>query len=126
MDQPEINPDLVAAVRAQPRADTGRTRGGGVAAAVIAVLVLIGAGVVYYFNSPTHKAEQACKAYVLDRLTSPSTAKFSDVQFFDTSDPEVAGAVDSRNGYGAMVRGRFSCSMVKTAGDWTVSDGYVV
>jgi hypothetical protein len=59
-------------------------------------------------------------------LVSPASAKFSEEHFFDTDDPEVAGAVDSQNGFGAMLRSRFACHLKKVNGDWTVTSGYVI
>lgn len=99
-------------------------------AAFMTVLVLaIAVGILIYknvINSPAHQAIKACETYTLGELKSPSSAKFSDEQFFETDDPEVTGSVDSQNGFGAMLRSHFSCSMVNGSDGWTVSDGYVI
>lgn len=78
-------------------------------------------------NSPEKQAIHACEQYISDNvLTSPASAKYSEEQFFDTDRPEVAGKVDSQNGYGAMIRSSFRCNMTKTGGVWTVTSGFVI
>lgn len=61
------------------------------------------------------KLKNACTNYVRSTLKTPSVAKFASV-----SDPVyhenagtyyVFGQVDSQNSYGAMLRGRYSCTM---------------
>jgi hypothetical protein len=52
-----------------------------------------------------------CKNLVKERLRSPSSAEFSEVEFnnLDGKSFEIVGQVDSQNGFGAMLRGSFKC-----------------
>lgn len=72
-------------------------------------------------SSPTKApALVACEKDVLGKLKSPATAVFSEekpAQYGDTAPkewleppPSWRGAVDSQNGYGALIRGTFLCN----------------
>jgi hypothetical protein len=61
-------------------------------------------------------ADVMCESFVKDRLRAPATAKFS--PFEETTISElgddrwrVAGYVDSQNGFGALIRDRYSCTV---------------
>lgn len=103
----------------------GPSTGTIVAIVIVLIAAAVGIGALIYTNTASYKAEKACKAYVVDQLTSPSSAKFSDVQFFDIDRPEVTGSVDSENGFGAALRSGFSCQMSNSTGTWTVTTGAV-
>ena len=47
-----------------------------------------------------------------DRLRSPGSASFSDVQIEEVDDSyfEIRGSVDAQNGFGALLRANFKCS----------------
>lgn len=68
-------------------------------------------------------AQVVCEDFVEDRLKSPSSADFSDETVTQIRGPvwEVAGAVDSENSFGAMIRNDYTCR-VKFKGDdnWTL------
>lgn len=56
-----------------------------------------------YFNE--------CKQLVKDRLRSPSTAAFPEINLnnLDGKSFEIVGVVDAQNGFGATIRGSFKC-----------------
>lgn len=58
-------------------------------------------------------AESACREYVSARLKAPASADFSGGVSRAVSDFEfvVSGEVDSQNGFGAMLRSRYTCSV---------------
>jgi hypothetical protein len=122
MTEPATDP--TAATPTPPvQGGTGKT-----IAMVLATLAVI-AGVVFvvWYNSDDQQAKRACEAYLRDQvLRAPSTAEFSSEQFFNTDRPEVFGSLDAENGFGAMIRSQFSCSMEQRGGDWVVTDGYVI
>jgi hypothetical protein len=71
----------------------------------------------------------ACHKSVEGRLTSPGSARYSQESVVDktgTQEKAVSGTVDSQNGFGALIRGAYSCTVEKTqAGIWVV-DAYEV
>lgn len=74
-------------------------------------------------NEPTRpdagEARYQCEQWVKKRLKAPATAKFSDVQITG-SDPSwtVTGAVDSENGFGAMLRSSWTCNIRLDGETW--------
>ena len=76
-------------------------------------------------------AYDACTSFVKDALKSPATAEFPD---FQDGGVTVIGAekdgpfivvstVDSENGFGALVRNDFTCTVTRVApGDWRLDD----
>jgi hypothetical protein len=66
-------------------------------------------------------AHLICQQFVKDRLRSPSTAKFADLNdvkaFKEAGHFTVLGYGDSQNGFGAQVRTRYTCSVEPTTGD---------
>lgn len=70
-------------------------------------------------------ARDVCETFVERRLKSPSTADFSDTTTAASGESEwtVSGAVDSQNGFGAMIRNNYTCVVrpKDVAGDnWTL------
>lgn len=73
-----------------------------------------------------YAAFEMCKSFVKDRLKAPSTAKFRNY-FEDDGEVRVSGfgdgpyivisTVDSQNGFGAQIRGTFTCSVTNSSGD---------
>jgi hypothetical protein len=66
-----------------------------------------------------------CEDFVKDRLKSPSTAEFASIiangvtVVKDGKQYHMRSWVDSQNGFGAMLRTRFSCTVAdQGAGDW--------
>lgn len=94
-------------------------------AVVVAVLVGV-PGLWYLISDPNGGggATRACKDRVEARLKAPSTAEFGDT--FDSKDDqgrwEISGAVDSENGFGAMVRNTYSCTITRENGYWQLVD----
>lgn len=94
---------------------------------VAAVLAVVGFGWLASQN-PERKAEneyalsselsiRACERAVLAELKAPSTAKLSGAQASESAGIwSVTGSVDAENGFGAMLRGTFTCS-VKVANE---------
>ena len=63
-------------------------------------------------------AQVMCREFIKDRLKSPSTADFSDESPTETGKQtwRVSGSVDSENGFGAMIRNDYVCT-IRYAGD---------
>ena len=67
-------------------------------------------------------AERVCYDFVRDRLRSPSSAVFSNVNTSGSGSTfTVSGAVDSQNGFGAMIRNSFTCSVRLDGDTWHLS-----
>ncbi|EYR62157.1 hypothetical protein N866_11165 [Actinotalea ferrariae CF5-4] len=65
------------------------------------------------------EARAQCETWLLDQLRAPSTADFSDVEV--TGGPaswEVEGSVDAENGFGAMLRSRWTCDIRLDGDTW--------
>ncbi len=58
-------------------------------------------------------AEVMCEEFVKDKLKAPSTAEFTDQDATSTGQQrwDVTGAVDSQNGFGAMIRSTYRCDI---------------
>ncbi|UIU47042.1 hypothetical protein [Microcystis phage MinS1] len=93
-------------------------------AVVLAAVAAIGAGCGSSDPTPG-MAEVMCEDFVDDRLRSPSSAEFPDpvTRKSGTQTWVVEGAVDSENGFGAMIRSTYTCE-VRYAGDdvWRLVD----
>lgn len=63
---------------------------------------------------------EACHEGVKNRLKSPGTAKFGGEFQRGSTPPEVAGWVDSENGFGALVRSDWVCTGRATDVGWSV------
>jgi hypothetical protein len=58
------------------------------------------------------RAISDCQELVKEKLRSPGSASFSDVEVdeVDVSYFEIRGSVDAQNGFGALLRANFKCS----------------
>lgn len=101
---------------------------------VIAVVGIVGICVarVNTKHEPTEAenqrdAQRVCEEqFVPARLKAPATAKFTAVTVTHAGGAyRVTGSVDSQNGFGALVRSSFSCT-VHTSGDqWVLNQAEV-
>lgn len=97
----------------------GCTGIGCISIVVLIVVLFIGGFIVNSSQSPAEKNDDEayamvlCKGEVEDALKSPSSASFSEVSAVRTGHLfwTVTGAVDAENGFGAMIRNRFTCTM---------------
>lgn len=96
----------------------------------VAIAIIVGLFVWRGSNSEASSEElrddatRACQEeFIPKRLKAPATAEFSNVSVAVTGETyTVAGAVDSQNGFGALVRSSFSCTMHANGETW-VLDG---
>jgi hypothetical protein len=66
------------------------------------------------------RAVAMCEAVVSNGLKSPASAKFSAVTpLLQETSGTVSGDVDSQNGFGALIRNHWECSVL-------IADGHVV
>jgi hypothetical protein len=69
-----------------------------------------------------------CKGFVTDRLRAPSTAEFgsfndSRVSLVGDAKYAVSGHLDAQNGFGAMIRNRYDCTVqYEGSSRWTLDD----
>ena len=90
------------------------------AAGIIVVLILCGIAAFRSTNTGgpeddrSNTAVAACEDSIRNQLKAPSTAKFSGERYTD-NDPDwlVTGNVDAENGFGAMIRSGFSCTLTR-------------
>lgn len=86
----------------------------------LGVVLLIGWAVNRSTSNPLDGeagAKSVCEDFVKGRLKSPGSADFSDVTTSTSGlTYTVTGAVDSQNGFGALIRSQFTC-VVSDAGD---------
>ncbi len=90
----------------------------------LAVLALFAAFLVYAFSTSDDDGDEsgyakvACEGFVEDRLRSPASADFSDTSVVRAGDTyTVTGAVDSQNGFGAMIRNTYRCEVSRVGDD---------
>ncbi|MDJ0404008.1 hypothetical protein QNA23_10990 [Rhodococcus erythropolis] len=86
-----------------------------VAVVIIALLAIFGAtSSTRDSANQSDTAVKACQDTVTDRLSAPSSAKFSD-KYTVTDDAEgtwtVTGSVESQNALGVMLRADYSCNV---------------
>jgi hypothetical protein len=70
------------------------------------------------------QATEECEDSVKDRLKAPATAQFSEVETTPSGAEsyDVAGAVDSENSFGALIRSHFTCkATLLDNGEWESS-----
>jgi hypothetical protein len=69
-------------------------------------------------------AEVMCEEFVTERLKAPSSAEFPGADLVEPlggDQYQVTAAVDSQNGFGAMIRTGYVCTIQNTGGDeWTL------
>lgn len=76
-------------------------------------------------------AKRACtEQFIPTRLKAPATAKFTDVEISsDTSSVgetyTVTGSVDSQNGFGALIRSKFTCIVHANGDRWVLNSATV-
>lgn len=121
----EFAPAVPATVSPPPGAPT--KRGWGLGRWVIALLVLAGMyGCVSSLSgSPDddevsdYEVRMQCERWVKDRLKSPASAEFSGHNVAGANPSwTVTGVVDSQNGFGAMVRSDWTCSIQLDGDTW--------
>ena len=93
--------------------------------AVVAVLIAVGIGASLLWSAldkdPEQAAESVCEDYVTDRLKAPASAEFpgADRVVSSTADEwTVVASVDSENGFGAMIRTDYVCTVRDISGKW--------
>lgn len=76
----------------------------------------------------SHSAFIACKEFVRRDLRAPATAEFRNyaaggaaVSVAGTT-YTVTSSVDSQNGFGALIRSHFTCTVRREGGDWRLMD----
>ncbi|WP_416957828.1 hypothetical protein ACNKF0_09540 [Nocardioides sp. T5] len=90
---------------------------------VVVLAVVVGVpALVYLVRDPNGAggATRECREQVEERLKAPASAEFGDT--YDSLDDqgrwEIAGEVDSQNGFGAMVRNVYTCTVTRENGWW--------
>jgi len=102
---------------------------------------LIAVGLIWGIIDPSSRdkpeldrrlAESHCEDFVKEHIQTPSTAKFPEentrIRFFDNKSYdnkslEVSGEFDAQNGFGAMIRSHYDCTVHKTGLDtWELVD----
>lgn len=95
-----------------------------IAGGAVVLALIVGVGVWLALPSTEDKAVTYCQEDVITpTLKAPTTAEFSKVSVEHEDGTElyrVRGAVDSQNGFGAMVRADFDCNMRYEGGRWGV------
>lgn len=130
--------DLVpVATQATPDAPPATKKGSGCGTTVLALAGILVALVMLagIFQGPSAPAAPsrvgaflACKQFVTKRLRAPATAKFTNsseavVNLVSGGEWAVASHVDSQNGFGAMIRSTFTCTVKPTGNDnWQLVD----
>lgn len=88
--------------------------------AIFTVVAIL--GFEYLGGAGEREAKDACKEATLDALKAPGTAEWVDISAVAASGSsevfDVTGEVDAENGYGALIRNRFTC----TVNDGVASD----
>lgn len=122
--------DLAAPVAAATT--RGAAKGGSGCGIAILVLVALVVGLMIIGSltqgTPTPAAPDrvgaflVCKQFVTERLRAPTTAKFPNssdaaVNLVSGGEWTVASHVDSQNGFGAMIRSSFTCTVKPVEGD---------
>jgi hypothetical protein len=73
-------------------------------------------------------AEAMCRSFITDRLKSPGSAKFSDSSETERTTRSdggflITGWVDSQNSFSALMRNRYSCSIMPLGNEqWKLVD----
>lgn len=90
-----------------------------------AVLVVAAGGTALLWPSEEDHVVDACQDAIRAKLKSPTSAEFSDVKVDHVDGSSVYridGAIDSQNGFGAMVRGSYRCTMsTNSDGEWVAT-----
>jgi hypothetical protein len=102
----------------------------GIGVLVVGIVALVATYNPHHEATPAEKkadAQRACEEqFVPPRLKAPATAQFSDVATTEVGGSyRVAGAVDSQNGFGALVRASFTCSVRLDGDQWVLESAAV-
>lgn len=74
-------------------------------------------------NGSGYEAQKTCERAIEQILKSPSTAEFSS-QASGSGPYDVTGTVDSENGFGAMLRSSFGCTVTFSGGNGSATVDY--
>lgn len=92
-------------------------------AALVGIVAVVGV-VVWALARPSNGdgigARNLCRTIVKQQLVAPSTAQFSGESGFTANKGpwQIAGSVDSENGFGAMLRSTYSCRVTFSDGEY--------
>lgn len=90
-----------------------------IGAAVIGLIIAMNTEPEPEPPDPWSAVERVCKSHVLDRLKSPSTAEFGEVDVSTSGPPySVRGVVDAQNSFGASLRNSYSCVVTRGSSGW--------
>ena len=115
-------------------AKSANTAGKGCAVVFLILVGLVVVGSLMPRDSADVERDRKIEAYVMcenfvkDRLRSPASAEFpgsreATIQPVSEGDYEVSAYVDSQNGFGAMIRTRFTCTVKPLPNDkWRLVD----
>lgn len=94
------------------------------AALVIVVSLLSGGKALWDGWRQKSGAQDACEGYVEDSLKSPASAEFSESELQERGEYgfTISGAVDSENGFGAMIRNTYVCKVNEVGDGWMLID----
>jgi hypothetical protein len=135
-----IQPTNIQPVVTQPSDNkSSNSAGKWIVGVVITLLVIVCVCLLSYqlinrkqndYNNAT-MAYLMCQEFVKDDLKAPATAKFPDISEVSiistfSNDPnryKVNGYVDAENGFGALLRSRFTCNISYSGNDkWTINE----
>ncbi len=89
---------------------------------LVGVTCLLLTALAACYPSESQKLVEKCEELVLERLRSPASAIFSEerIEVVNKEVSNIHGAVDSQNGFGALIRSRFQCQKT-TSGTYLMS-----
>lgn len=92
----------------------------GLGSMILVLVVLVGGAAVFRMLGEESRAVEACQEDVRARLKAPSTAEFVDDPLVVEVDDgyQVTGEVDAQNGFGAMIRNRYTCLAKQAPYGW--------
>ncbi len=107
--------DIAAPIASEPEkppTNAGERRRALIGVAVVVLVLLVLAGVVYASGSGERSAKNACQQAVDRELVAPDGAGYSfSVVSQDHGSWIVSGDVDAQNRYGARIRSSFRCTV---------------
>lgn len=118
---------LSATAAAVPPSAKGSGCGGTIIGLLGIILALLFVAFLSQGAKPTGPSRAgaflACKQFVTKRLRAPATAKFTNsseavVNLLSDNEWAVASHVDSQNGFGAMIRSTFTCTVKPEGDNW--------
>ncbi len=126
-EQPEEHP--VPPEAAPSTADKAKSNKQGfiILGSVVAAIALCCGGLTSFGNDgngakdDSIAAYNACKGYVKAHLKAPSTAKFSNPDFYGSGTRWIVkGDVDAQNSFGAMIRNQYRCEITGSGQSWSL------